>query len=65
MSTTRQRTANRGNAGASTGPRTAAGKARAAANARRVAFAISIGSDRRLSDTAETLARDIAAGDFR
>ena len=63
MSTTRQRTANRENAGASTGPRTAAGKARAAANARRHGLAISIWSDRQLSDTAETLARDIAAGD--
>ena len=55
--------ANRENAGASTGPRTAAGKARAAANARRHGLAISIWSDRQLSDTAETLARDIAAGD--
>ena len=63
MSTPRQRAANRENAGASTGPRTAAGKARAAANARRHGLAISIWSDRQLSDTAETLARDIAGAD--
>jgi hypothetical protein len=63
MSTPRQRAANRENAGASTGPRTAAGKARAAANARRHGLAISIWSDCQLSDTAETLARGIAGAD--
>lgn len=62
MTTQQQRTANRKNARLSVGPKTAAGKARAAANAQRHGLAVSIRSDQRLAAEAETLARKIVGG---
>lgn len=52
--------ANRANAQASTGPRTAQGKARIARNARRHGLSLSVISDPVLSEQVEVLARKIA-----
>jgi hypothetical protein len=59
MSTPRQIEANRGNAQASTGPRTKAGKARASRNARRHGLSIAVTADPVLSQQVEDLARAI------
>jgi hypothetical protein len=59
MTTPRQFKANRDNARASTGPRTTAGKARAARNARRHGLSVAIASDPDLAGEAEALARRI------
>jgi len=53
-------TANRANARASTGPKTADGRARAARNALRHALSIPVCSNPALSEEVETLAREIA-----
>jgi hypothetical protein len=52
--------ANRANAQASTGPKTADGRARAARNALRHALSLPVCSNPALSEEAETLAREIA-----
>jgi hypothetical protein len=52
--------ANRANAQASTGPRTAQGKARTARNARRHGLSLSVISDPVFSEQVEVLARKIA-----
>ena len=52
--------ANRANAKASTGPKSAQGKGRAAQNARRYGLSLSILADRGLSAEAKDLAREIA-----
>jgi hypothetical protein len=52
--------ANRANAQASTGPKTADGRARAARNALRHALSLPICSNPALSEEVETLAREIA-----
>jgi hypothetical protein len=52
--------ANRANARASTGPRTAQGRARAARNALRHALSLPVCSNPALSEEVETLAREIA-----
>jgi len=51
---------NRANAQASTGPKTAQGKARTARNARRHGLSLSVISDPVLSEQVEVLAREIA-----
>lgn len=60
MMNERQLRANRANARASTGPRSAAGKKRASQNARRHGLSLSIRLISALSEKAEKLARDIA-----
>ena len=55
--------ANRANSGASTGPRTPQGRARAARNALRHGLSLPVCSDPVLSDHVEALAREIAGGD--
>jgi hypothetical protein len=55
--------ANRANAQASTGPKTADGRARAARNALRHALSLPVCSNRALSEEVETLAREIAGPD--
>ncbi len=60
MTTIRQQHANQQNARSSTGPTSATGKAKSAANARRHGLAISIWSDHKLSAEAEALAHEIA-----
>ena len=60
MSSPEKQKANRANAQASTGPRTAKGKARAAQNARRHGLSLSVISDPTLSKQVESLARKIA-----
>jgi hypothetical protein len=55
--------ANRTNAGASTGPQTHQGRARAAKNALRHALSLPVCSDPVLSEEVETLAREIAGPD--
>jgi hypothetical protein len=60
MTSARKIKANRGNAQASTGPKTTQGKARAAQNARRHGLSLSIISDPVLSEEVETLAQEIA-----
>jgi hypothetical protein len=55
--------ANRANARASTGPKTANGRARAARNALRHALSLPVCSNPALSDEVETLAREIAGPD--
>ena len=52
--------ANRANARASTGPKTAEGRARTAKNALRYALSIPVCSNPALSEEVETLAREIA-----
>lgn len=60
MSSAQKLKANRENAQASTGPKTAQGKARAAQNARRHGLSLSILADPVLSAQAENLAHEIA-----
>jgi hypothetical protein len=61
MATSRRQQANRANAGWSKGPKSQAGKARAARNARRHGLATSVWSDPEMSAAAESLARELAA----
>jgi hypothetical protein len=66
MSSLRKIQANRANARASTGPRTAPGRARAARNALRHGLSLSVFADPTQSEQVETLAREITgepAGD--
>ena len=63
MTTDRQRRANRANAKSSTGPKTAAGKARAAQNALRHGLNVSVLSDPLLAPWSEAMARRIAGPD--
>ena len=60
MTSPRKIKANRVNAKASTGPRTAPGRARAALNARRHGLSLSVFADPTQSEQVETLAREIA-----
>jgi hypothetical protein len=60
MTTPTKLRANQGNARASTGPKSAAGKARSARNARRHGLAVSVWSDRAVAAEVEVLAHDIA-----
>jgi hypothetical protein len=62
MTSTRKRKTNRANAQASTGPKTARGKMRAAQNAHRHGLSLPIVSIPALSQQAESLARQIAGG---
>lgn len=63
MTTERQIEANRANARASTGPRSATGKTRASRNARRHGLSISVHSEPRLSAEVEKLTHEIAGQD--
>lgn len=63
MPSTRKIKANRANARASTGPKTAEGRARTARNALRHALSVSVFSDSVLSGEVNALARDIAGPD--
>ena len=60
MISARKLKTNRANARASTGPKTACGKARSSQNARRHGLSLSISVIPYLSDDAEILAREIA-----
>ena len=60
MTSDRKIKANRANAQASTGPKTADGRARAARNALRHALSLPVCSNPALSEEVETLAREIA-----
>ena len=60
MTSDRKIKANRANARASTGPKTAVGRARSARNALRHALSLPICSNPALSEEVETLAREIA-----
>jgi hypothetical protein len=60
MTTTRKASANRQNARANTGPKSAAGKARSSANARRHGLAVAIWSETALTVEAAALAKRIA-----
>ena len=60
MSSARKIVANRANARASTGPKTANGRARSAKNALRHALSLLVCSNSALSEEVETLAREIA-----
>jgi hypothetical protein len=60
MTSARKIKANRANAQASTGPKTARGKTRAAQNARRHGLSLSVVLDPVLSEQVEALAREIA-----
>jgi hypothetical protein len=60
MTSPKKLAANRANACAGTGPRTAVGRARSARNARRHGLNIPVLSDRHLSAEAEALAHEIA-----
>jgi hypothetical protein len=60
VTSARRHRTNRINAQASTGPKSPAGKKRAAQNARRHGFSLSIHSEPALSTDAENLAREIA-----
>jgi hypothetical protein len=60
MTSERRLRANRNNAKRSTGPKTAAGKARSARNARRHGLSVPISSDQQLAAAANDLARRIA-----
>jgi hypothetical protein len=62
MTSTRKRKTNRANAQASTGPKTARGKMRAAQNAHRHGLSLPIVSIPALSQQAESLAQQIAGG---
>jgi hypothetical protein len=59
----RKITANRANARASTGPKTAQGRTRSARNALRHALSLPVHSDKGLSEEVEALAREIAGAD--
>jgi hypothetical protein len=59
----RKSRANRANARASTGPKTAQGRARSARNATRHALSVSVHSDPVLSEAVEALVREIAGAD--
>ena len=63
MTTDRKIKANRANAQASTGPKTARSRALVARNALRHALTLSINSNRALSEEADALAREIAGPD--
>ena len=63
MTSDRKIKANRANARASTGPKTAHGRARAWRNARRHGLSLPVCSDPTLSEEVETLARAIAGPD--
>jgi hypothetical protein len=63
VSSARKITTNRANARASTGPKTADGRARAARNALRHALSLPVCSNPELSEEVETLAREIAGPD--
>lgn len=63
MTSTRKIKANRANARASTGPKTAQGRARTARNALRHALSVSVFSDSILSEEVNALAREIAGPD--
>jgi hypothetical protein len=63
MTSERKIRANRANARASTGPKTARGRARSARNAFRHALSLSVYSDPLVSEEVETLAREIAGPD--
>ena len=63
MTSERKIRANRANARASTGPKTAQGRARSARNALRHALSLSVYSDPLVSEEVETLAREIAGPD--
>ena len=65
MTNARRRLANRANAQASTGPKTRAGKERAAQNALRHGLSIPVSSDPALSPHAEAIARRIASPDAK
>ena len=63
MTSERKRCANRANARLSTGPKTAKGKARAAKNALRHGFSLSVLNDAVLAADVERLARYIAGAE--
>jgi hypothetical protein len=63
LTSNRKIKANRANARASTGPKTAHGRARAARNALRHALSVPVCSNPVLSEEVETLAREIAGPD--
>ena len=63
MTSNRKINANRANAQASTGPKTAQGRARAARNALRHALSLPVCSNPVLSEEVETFAREIAGTD--
>jgi hypothetical protein len=63
VTSTRKIKANRANARASTGPKTARGRARTARNALRHALSVSVYSDSILSEEVNALAREIAGPD--
>ena len=63
MTSDRKIRANRANARASTGPKTAQGRARSARNALRHALSLSVYSDPLVSEQVQTLAREIAGPD--
>lgn len=60
MTSAQKAKANRANAQASTGPKSARGKARASRNARRHGLSLAVGADPVLSEKVEELARAIA-----
>src|SRR5262245_64633962 len=63
MTTTPKTHSNRANARASTGPKTANGRARSARNALRHGLSLPVCSNPALSEEVETLAREIAGPD--
>ena len=63
MTSDRKIKANRANARASTGPKTAQGRARTARNALRHGLSLPVRSDPALSEEVEALAREIAGPD--
>jgi len=63
LTSDRKITANRVNAGASTGPRTVEGRSRSARNALRHGLSLPVCSDPALCEEVEALARDIAGTD--
>ncbi len=65
MTSARKMRANRANARASTGPKTARGRAHAAQNAFRHGLSLPVCSDPALSEEVEALAREIAGTDGR
>jgi hypothetical protein len=65
VTSARKTKANRANAAASTGPRTARGRAHAARNALRHGLSLPVSFDPALSEEVEALAREIAGTDAR